>query len=70
MVIEIISSIFFNHNIMRLEINYKKKRCQKHKHVEINNMLLNNQWVIEEIKESLKSTWRQMRTQQSKIYGM
>ena len=70
MVIEIISSIFFNHNIMRLEINYKKKSCKKHKHVEINNMLLNNQWVIEEIKESLKSTWRQMRTQQSKIYGM
>ena len=34
--LEIISSIFFNHNVMRLEINYKKKECQKHKHVEAN----------------------------------
>ena len=31
---EIISSIFSNHNTMRLEINYKKKKCQKHKHME------------------------------------
>ena len=31
---EMISSIFFNHNAMRLEINYKKKSCKKHKHVE------------------------------------
>ena len=30
---EIISSIFFYHNTMRLEINYKKK-YKKHKHVE------------------------------------
>ena len=34
--IEIISSIFSNHNAMRLDINYKKKKnCKKHKHVEI-----------------------------------
>ena len=30
---EIISSIFSNHNAMRLKINYKKKNCKKHKHV-------------------------------------
>ena len=33
--IEIISNIFSNHNAMRLEINYKKKNCKKHKNMEI-----------------------------------
>ena len=33
--IETISSIFSNHNAMRLDINYKekKKHCKKHKHM-------------------------------------
>jgi len=33
--IEIVSSIFSNHNAMRLDINYKKKNWKKHKHMEI-----------------------------------
>ena len=36
--IEIVSSIFSDHNTMTLDINYKKKKkknCKKHKHVEI-----------------------------------
>ena len=34
--IEIVSSIFSDHNAMRLDINYKKKKnCKKHKHMEI-----------------------------------
>ena len=33
--IEIISSIFSDHNTMRLDINYKKKKCKKHKHMKI-----------------------------------
>ena len=32
--IEIISSIFSNHNTMRLDINYRKKICKKYKHME------------------------------------
>ena len=32
---EIVSSIFSNHNAMRLDINYKKKNCKKHKYMEI-----------------------------------
>ena len=32
--LEIVSSIFSNHNAMRLDINYKKK-ANKHKHMEI-----------------------------------
>ena len=33
--IEIISCIFSDHNAMILDINYKKKNCKKHKHMEI-----------------------------------
>ena len=33
--VEIISSIFSNHNALRLDINYKKKNCKKHKNMEI-----------------------------------
>ena len=34
--IEIVSSIFSDHNAMRLDINYKeKKNYKKHKHMEI-----------------------------------
>ena len=34
--IEIVSSILYNHNAVRLDINYKeKKNCKKYKHMEI-----------------------------------
>ena len=34
--IEIVSSIFSDHNAMRLDIKYReKKNCKKHKHMEI-----------------------------------
>ena len=52
---EIIPSIFSSHSAIRLEINYKKKTCKTHKHVEATNMLLNNQLVTEEIKEEIKN---------------
>ena len=32
--IEIVSSIFSDHNAMRLDINYRKKICKKYKHIE------------------------------------
>ena len=35
---EIVSSIFSDHNAMRLDINYKKKNCKKHKHMEIKHV--------------------------------
>ena len=36
---EIVSSIFSDHNSMRLDINYKKKKtCKKHKHMEIKHV--------------------------------
>ena len=33
--IEIVSSIFYDYNAMRLNVNYKEKNCKKHKHMEI-----------------------------------
>ena len=52
--IEIISSIFSDHNAMKLEINYKKKAGKVTNMWTLNNMLLNNQWIIEEIKREIK----------------
>ena len=33
--VEIVLGIFSSHNTVRLDINYKKKTCNKHKHTEI-----------------------------------
>ena len=53
---EIVSSIFSDHNAMRLDINYKKKRKPLRNTItwRLNNMFLNNQQVTEEIKRELK----------------
>ena len=48
---------------MRLEINYKKKKKQKTKNTnswKLNNVLLNSQWVEEEIKKILRDKWKQI----------
>uniref|UniRef100_A0A9L0RI47 RNA-directed DNA polymerase n=1 Tax=Equus caballus TaxID=9796 RepID=A0A9L0RI47_HORSE len=52
--VEIISSIFSDHNAIKLEINYKKKAEKGAKMWRLNNTLLNKQWIIEEIKEEIK----------------
>uniref|UniRef100_A0A3Q2HSY1 RNA-directed DNA polymerase n=1 Tax=Equus caballus TaxID=9796 RepID=A0A3Q2HSY1_HORSE len=52
--IEIITSIFYNHNVIKLEINYKKRAEKRTKMWRLNNILLNKQWIIEEIKEEIK----------------
>ena len=51
--IEIILSIFSDHNTIRLEINNKKKTAKNTNTWRLNNMLLNNQWITEEIKEEI-----------------
>ena len=48
--IEIISSIFSDHNAMRLEINYREKTVKNTNTWRRNNTLLNNQEITEEIK--------------------
>ena len=52
--IEIISSIFSNHNAMRLEINYREKNVKNTNTWRLNNTLLNNQEITEEIKKEIK----------------
>ena len=52
--IEMVSSIFSDHNAMRLDINYKKKSVKKIQTWRLNNMLLNDQEITEEIKEEIK----------------
>ena len=54
-IIEIVSSIFSNHNAMRLDINYKKKTVKNPNIWRLNNMFLNNQQVTEEIKREIKN---------------
>ena len=50
---EIISSIFLDHNAMKLEINHRN--TEKHTNTwKLNNMLLNNEWINNEIKKEIK----------------
>ena len=51
---EIISGIFFDHNAVRLDINYKKKTVRNTNTWRLNNKFLNNQQVTEEIKREIK----------------
>ena len=53
--IEIVSSIFSDHNAMRLDINYRKKTVKNTNTWRLNNTLLNNQEITEEIKEEIKN---------------
>ena len=52
--IKIISSTLSDHNAMRLELNYRKQSIKNTNTWRLTNMLLNNQWVTEEIKEEIK----------------
>ena len=52
--IEIISSIFSDHNALRLDINYRKKSVKNTNTWRLNNTILNNQEFTEEIKEEIK----------------
>ena len=53
--IKITSSIFSDHNAMRLDINHKKKKNVKNTNTfRLSNTFLNNQQVTEEIKREIK----------------
>ena len=53
--IEIVSSIFSDHNAMRLDINCKKKSVRNTDTWRLNDTFLNNQKVTEEIKREFKN---------------
>ena len=52
--IEIVSSIFSDHNAMRLDINYKKKIIRNSNTWLLNNTFLNNQLGTEEVKREIR----------------
>ena len=68
--IDVIPCVFSDHNAMKVEVSNKKKKSAKGtKTWKLNSMLLNNQWVNQEIKDEIEITWKQMKmkTQQSKL---
>ena len=52
--VEIISSIFLEHNGLKLETNLKEKTQKQLNSWRLNNMLLNNEWVNNKIKEEIR----------------
>ena len=51
---EIIPSIFSDHNVVRLDVNYRKKTIKNTNIWRLTNTLLNNQQITEEIKKEIK----------------
>ena len=57
--IEIVSNIFSDHNVRRLDINYRKKKTVKYtntwrlNNMQLNSTLLKNQEITEEIEEEI-----------------
>ena len=52
---EIIPSIFSDHKGLKLETNHKGKNPKDSKSWRLNSMLLNNEWVKNEIREEVKN---------------
>ena len=52
--IEIIPSIFSDHNALRLDLNYRRKTIKNSNIWRLNNTLLNNQQITEGIKKEIK----------------
>ena len=53
--IEIISRIFSDHKGLKLETNPKGQNPKHSKSWRLNSMLLNNEWVKNEIREEIKN---------------
>ena len=53
--IEILSSIFSNHKGLKLETNLMEKSPKHSKTWRLKSMLLNNEWVKNEIREEIKN---------------
>ena len=53
--IEIISSIFSNHKELKIETNLKEKTQKLSNSWRLNSMLLNKEWVKNEIREEIKN---------------
>ena len=63
---EIIPSIFSDHNAVRLDVNYRKKKTIKNTNIwRLKNTLLNNQQITEEIKISIETNENENTTTQN-----
>ena len=49
--VEVIPSVFSEHNAVRLDLNYRRKTIKNSNIGRLNNTLLNNQQITEEIKK-------------------
>jgi hypothetical protein len=52
--IEIVPCILPDHNALKLELNNKNNTKKSANNWKLNNILLNDQWIIDEIKEGIK----------------
>ena len=52
--IEIISSIFSDHNVVRLDVNYRKETIKNTNMWRLNNKLMKNQQIMGEVKKEIK----------------
>jgi hypothetical protein len=68
--IEIISYILSDHNALKLELNNKNNSGKHTNNWRLNNALLSDQWVIREIREEIKSSWKlmKMKTPSTRTY--
>ena len=63
--IEIIPSIFSEHNAVRLDLNYRRKTIKNSNIWRLNNTLLNNQQITEEIKICIETNENENTTSQN-----
>jgi hypothetical protein len=63
--------ILSDHNALKLELNNKNSSKKYANNWKLNNTLLNDQWVIDEIKEEIKISWNlmKMNTPPTRTYG-
>jgi hypothetical protein len=68
---EIIPYMLSDHNALKLEFNNKNNSRKYANNWKLNNTLLNDQWVIDEIREEIKRflELNEMKTQPTRIYG-
>ena len=63
--IEIIPSIFSDHNAVRLDVNYRRKTIKNSNIWRLNNTLLNNQQITDEIKIRIQTNENENTTTQN-----
>ena len=68
--IEIISSIFSDHKELKLETNVKEKPPKHSNSWRLNSMLLNNEWVKNEIREKIRKFLEKLKNELTTIENL